>query len=81
MVTLMAQSFTIPSLFDLPAIGVKGVFLGYAGIQALVCVFLFAFLKETKGLTNAEKKMVYAPIKTTSAAADTAVQKAKDEET
>lgn len=56
---LMAQTFTVPILFD-TAVGVKGVFLGFGVFQLLVCLVLFLCLKETKGLTNSEKKTLYA---------------------
>ena len=59
MILLIAQSLLVEPLLQLPSVGVKGIFLGLAVVQALTIVFIYFFVKETKGLNSNEKKGLY----------------------
>eukprot|EP00347_Sterkiella_histriomuscorum_P020023 403339395 len=51
----------ISTPFMFTNIGVQGVFFMFGIISLLAAVFCYFFLKETRGLNDKEKKMLYAP--------------------
>ena len=45
------------------SMGIEGTFWYYGGVTLIGTIFVGVFIKETKGLTNAEKKTLYTPVK------------------
>jgi len=58
---LVLQTLTVELFFDIDAIGIKGVFIGFGGFQLLLLLFIFIFVRETKGLNTEQKKNLYKP--------------------
>ena len=44
-------------------LGRGGVFYVLSGISALGAIYVFAFIRETKGLTEKQKKLLYTPVR------------------
>mgnify|MGYP003906817905 CR=1 FL=1 len=58
---LVIQSLTVESLFDIEGFGVKGVFIVFGAFQLVLILFIFCFVRETKGLNTGQKKNLYKP--------------------
>ena len=50
-----------PILMEPNVIGPNGVFFMFSGFSLLGAVFMFVYIKETKGLTDKQKKDLYKP--------------------
>lgn len=57
---VLLEVLTVPTLMNTP-IETSGVFFVFAIFGIISAVFVFFFLKETKGLTDQEKRNLYAP--------------------
>ena len=44
-------------------LGASGVFFMFSGLSMVATLFMFVYVKETKGLTDKEKKDLYKPKK------------------
>lgn len=58
---LVIESLVLETIFDIKAIGIKGVFIGFGGLQLLLLIFMFFYVRETKGLNTEQKKNLYKP--------------------
>lgn len=61
--TVVVLSIVCPVLMNSDVLGVSNVFFLLSGFAALAVVFAFFFFKETKGLTDKEKRNLYTPAK------------------
>ena len=57
---VLLEVLTVPTLMNTP-IETSGVFFMFTIFGIISAVFVFFFLKETKGLTDQEKRNLYAP--------------------
>lgn len=59
--TVLVLSLTTNFLME-SALKPQGVFWLFSGISVLGSIFCFIFIKETRGLNDKDKKMLYSPI-------------------
>ena len=57
---VLLEGLTVPTLMNTP-IETSGVFFMFAIFGLISSIFVYFFLKETKGLTDQEKRSLYAP--------------------
>ena len=58
---ILILALTTQSAMDNPSIGPQGVFIFFGAVSFASTFFVYFFLCETKGLTDAEKKKLYVP--------------------
>jgi hypothetical protein len=61
--TVFTISILAPVLMGKDSLGATNVFLIFAGISIASTIFSQLVIKETQGLTDKEKKMIYTPEK------------------
>lgn len=59
--TTFFLSLICPILMDPKSLGPAPVFFMYAGLSVIAVVYVSVFIIETKGLSDKEKKNIYAP--------------------
>lgn len=59
--SLLEKAITMEFMVHAPAIGPQGMFFILGGITLLGAVFVAVYIKETKGLSDREKKQLYTP--------------------
>ena len=60
--TILANSVAAEFLFN-SSLGPQGVFFMFGGFSFVGFIYCWIFLKETKGLTDCEKKQLFRPKK------------------
>ena len=60
-----ATSLTLicPPLMSTDSIGPNNMFFIFSGISFIAMIFMYCYIKETKGLTDFEKKNLFTPKK------------------
>lgn len=57
---VLLEVLTVPTLMN-TALETSGVFFLFSVFSAIAAVFIYVFLKETRGLTDKEKRSLYSP--------------------
>lgn len=59
--TVFALSIVSPVVMDQSSLGPSITFLIFSGLQILGYLYVFIFIKETAGLSDREKKLLFTP--------------------
>jgi hypothetical protein len=60
--SLLEKAFTIEFMVHSKSLGAPGMFYVLGGITLLGAIFIQVFVKETKGLTDLDKKQLFMPL-------------------
>ena len=61
--TIFLQTVMCPELMEPESIGPSGMFYIFGFLSLVGCLFCWVYIKETSGLTDKEKKMLFVPSK------------------
>ena len=59
--TVLILSIVCPILLDPKSLGASNVFFIFSGLSVLATLYVYIFMKETKGLSDKDKKLLYTP--------------------